>query len=144
MDHLRHRQGVLAPVSRGVEAGWQLLQQRAEPELAEDDQPGFRQDVTHALRRLPKVKCGRDGANANWDFEAMDESWKTSKPHLLLLSKFLRGAPAEPNRPSWEELWKPVLGEPRSTAIQRFVEEGVLGPADPAEALQATYLVTGP
>jgi hypothetical protein len=67
-------------------------------------------------------------------------NWKDSKPHLLLLSN--RGAPAKPKYPNWEELWKPVLGESRSNAIQRFVKDGVLGPADPALALGATCTLT--
>ena len=34
-----------------VEAGGEPLQERKKPQLAEDNEPGFRQDVIHALWR---------------------------------------------------------------------------------------------
>jgi hypothetical protein len=48
MFHLFLRSAAAA--GRRVEAGGQLLQEREEPQLAEDHQPGFGQDVINASR----------------------------------------------------------------------------------------------
>ena len=40
------------PRRHRVEAGGKLLQERKKPQLAEDEEPGFRQDVTHGARTV--------------------------------------------------------------------------------------------
>lgn len=57
--------------------------------------------------------------------------WKTSQPHLELLSKFLNGS-----TPSWhvgEAKWEPVLREKPEQAIKRFVDSGALVQANLAQ-----------
>lgn len=50
--------------------------------------------------------------------------WRRSKPHLVLLSKFLR--PHTIERYSRSDDWTAVLGESPEKAIRRFVGDGVL------------------
>lgn len=63
--------------------------------------------------------------------------WKSSPPHLLLLSKFLRGD--SPSRYAAAEHWKSVLKEGPKEAIQRFVEDKMLEPASLAELVDFKF-----
>ena len=54
--------------------------------------------------------------------------WKKSEGHLLLLSKFLK--PGSPLNYRNAKLWKVVLKENPSKAIERFFHEGYLVNAD--------------
>lgn len=54
--------------------------------------------------------------------------WRTSKAHLLLLSKFIHGQ--ELNYLAKWGNWEKVLGESPEKAIKRFIDEGVLVKAD--------------
>ena len=47
--------------------------------------------------------------------------WRTSKAHLLLLSKFLRDTPFKT-----DDYWSAVLDESIENAINRFIKSGLL------------------
>lgn len=66
-----------------------------------------------------------------------ETDWKSSPPHLLLLSKFVRGD--SPTRYATAEHWKSVLNEEPKKAIQRFVEDEMLEPASLAELIDFKF-----
>ena len=68
------------------------------------------------------------------------KDWKKSPPHLLLLSKFLRGA--DPESFEDREYWKPALKESPRKAIKRFLEEGMLEPAALQELVDYKFKVS--
>lgn len=63
--------------------------------------------------------------------------WKKSNSHWLLLTKFIDAR--DQNYFSGMEAWEAVLGEKPSQAIQRFVDEGLIGLADLENALSCKY-----
>lgn len=65
--------------------------------------------------------------------------WQKSNAHLLLLSKFLQ--PRTEDDFVASDYWTPVLGEPATQAIRRFISDGVLGQAD--LSAQLDYRFTG-
>src|SRR3990172_2343491 len=65
--------------------------------------------------------------------------WRRSKPHLLLLSKFLR--PHTIERYSRSDDWTAVLAERPEKAIRRFVEEGMVAEVDLSDQLDRKLTV---
>ncbi len=63
--------------------------------------------------------------------------WKKSNSHWLLLTKFIDARVQ--NYFSGMEAWEAVLGEKPSQSIKRFVDEGLIGPADLENALSCKY-----
>ena len=79
--------------------------------------------------------------------------WRKSDAHLLLLSKFLHPktvddfAKSDSRIEAFGDLakldtWKSVLGESPSSAIKRFVDEGMLGQADIGAQLDYKFKAT--
>src|SRR5208282_5625140 len=62
--------------------------------------------------------------------------WRTSKAHLLLLSRFLYGQKAKDAVPLY---WEGVLGEPPQKAVDHFISEGWLVPASLSVKLDRTF-----
>lgn len=69
-----------------------------------------------------------------------NKEWKDSSAHVLLLSEFLRGN--SPNHYAHAEHWESVLNENPGKAIQRFLKEGMLVPAELAERMDYKFKVT--
>jgi len=76
----------------------------------------------------------------------VEQSWRKSDAHLLLLRRFLN--PTDPKLYDRDcstggstETWASVLGEHPSLAIQRFLKDGLLQPADTARVLNIRYRV---
>ena len=65
--------------------------------------------------------------------------WKKSNSHWLLLTKFIDARVQ--NYFSGMEAWEAALGEKPSLSIKRFVDEGLIGPADLENALSCKYLL---
>jgi hypothetical protein len=63
--------------------------------------------------------------------------WKKSDSHWLLLTKFL--SPQDQKYFLGMETWRFVLGEKTSQAIQRFVDEGLIGQANLENTLSCKY-----
>jgi hypothetical protein len=63
--------------------------------------------------------------------------WRNSRPHLLLLTKFLRSA--SPTYYATDERWKAVLSEEPEGAIRRFAKEGLLLPPSLAELIDFKF-----
>lgn len=63
--------------------------------------------------------------------------WRSSRPHLLLLAKFLRSA--SPAYYATDEYWKAVLREEPEGAIRRFAKEGLLQPPSLAELVDFKF-----
>lgn len=68
------------------------------------------------------------------------KSWRNSRAHLLLLSKFRGGD--SPARYEGKENWETVLKEKPVEAIRRFLKEGMLEPADLAEYVDYKFKAT--
>lgn len=66
--------------------------------------------------------------------------WKTSSAHLLLLSKFLRGASVKQH--AHTDYWTPVLHEEPTCAIKRFIDEGMLEPLDISSRMHLKFNVS--
>lgn len=66
-------------------------------------------------------------------------SWRRSRPHLFLLTKFRGGA----TRSGFDsaQYWVPLLKEAPATAIQRFIDEGMIEKAGLSEVLTDLYTV---
>lgn len=69
-----------------------------------------------------------------------NKDWRDSRPHLLLLSKFLRGDSSV--RYVNADYWESVLNEGAEIAIQHFLKEGMLEPAGLRELLDFKYKAT--
>lgn len=63
--------------------------------------------------------------------------WKSSQPHLLLLSKFMRGD--SPAHYVTAKHWQSILKEEPKKAIKRFIKEKMLEPAGLAELLHFKF-----
>jgi len=67
------------------------------------------------------------------------KDWKNSAPHLLLLSKFRHGD--SPEHYERAEHWESVLKESSQKAIQGFVKDGTLEPAELPELVDFKFKV---
>lgn len=65
--------------------------------------------------------------------------WRSSEPHLLLLSRFLY---AKNLTDAVQPYWEGVLGEPPQAAVGRFIAEGLLVPAPLVAKLDRTFKAT--
>lgn len=68
------------------------------------------------------------------------KDWRTSKAHLLLLSKFLVARSLSAYKQA-DDYWKPVLGETATQAITRFRKDGMVEPAPLADILSSQMTV---
>lgn len=65
--------------------------------------------------------------------------WRASKPHLLLISRFLH---AQGTTDAVPPHWEGVLGEPPQLAVDRFLADGLLVPASLTAKLDRTFKTT--
>jgi len=66
--------------------------------------------------------------------------WKSSKAHLLMLSKFIQ--PQAPERFQNDPNWKEVLGESPRDALRMMRSDGMLRPCEIQELLEAKFKVS--
>lgn len=68
--------------------------------------------------------------------------WLVSKPHIFLLSLFLKGRSIYTiTRGGWNEIWEQQLGEKPEIALNRFVVQNKLIPAGLGEVLWVKFTV---
>lgn len=68
------------------------------------------------------------------------KDWQNSSSHLLLLTKFRHGD--DPKRYKYAEYWESALKEKPQRAIQRFLKERMLEPAELTELLNFKFKVS--
>jgi hypothetical protein len=87
-----------------------------------------------SLERVDAEWSARSSAAGN-----KEKGWRASRPHLLMLSKFLPYS----HPGAFPGDWSSVLGETPASAIKRFLDEGCIEPCSLDAKVDMTFKVPG-
>jgi hypothetical protein len=90
-------------------------------------------------KRNKEVNLGSSKEQSSSLTKKETPAWRTSKAHILLLSRFLYAQSPKDAVPSH---WERLLGEPPQRAVDRFISEGWLIPASLNTKLDRTFNTT--